>query len=60
MSKANILNKETLPNGAVRVTFDAADGHRVYEYRGSSARALKLGRDPANLAGKLVEHKKPK
>ena len=60
MSKANILSKETLPNGKILVTFDAHDGHRTYEYVGSSARALKRGSDPGQLSGKLVEHKKAK
>lgn len=60
MSKANILSKETLPNGKIRIVFDAHDGHRTYEFSGSSARALKRGSDPGQLSGKLVEHKKAK
>lgn len=60
MSKANILKKETTPEGRIRITFDAHDGHRTYEYSGSSARAVKRGSDPGQLSGKLVEHKKAK
>lgn len=60
MSKANILKQEELPNKKIRVTFDSSDGERVYEYSGSSARALKRGTDPQDLMGKLVEHKKAK
>ena len=60
MSKDNILKTEQMPNGRTRVHFDAADGIRIYEFKGSSARALAKGRDPANLVGKLVEHRKPK
>ena len=58
MSKDNILKTEQMPNGRTRVHFDAADGIRIYEFSGSSARALKKGRDPGQLSGKLVEHKK--
>lgn len=60
MSKQNITKTEILPNKKVRVTFDAADGERIYEYSGSSARALNKGTDPGQLSGKLVEHKKAK
>ena len=58
MSKKNILKTEHLDDGRSRVTFDAADGERTYEYYGNSARAIKRGSDPANLMGKLVHHKK--
>lgn len=59
MSKKNIIAREKMPDGKIRLTFDAHDGERVYEYGGSSARALKLGRDPGGLSGgKLVEHRK--
>jgi hypothetical protein len=58
MSKKNILSQEKMPNGKVRLTFDSADGHRVYEYSGSSARAVLRGTDPSGLVSKLVEHKK--
>jgi hypothetical protein len=58
MSKANILKTEHLPNGRTRITFDVDDGHRTYEFKGSSAKALKRGTDPGQLKGKLVEHKK--
>ena len=58
MSRKNILSKEKLPNGRVRVTFDAHDGERIYEYTGMSARALNRGGDPGQLRGKLIEHKK--
>lgn len=62
MSKANIKLIEHLDDGkrqVSRVTFDAADGERTYEYVGNSARAIKRGSDPAGLMGKLVSHKKP-
>jgi hypothetical protein len=58
MSKSNILKTEHLPNGRTRITFDADDGHRIYEFKGSSVKALKRGTDPGQLKGKLVEHKK--
>jgi len=59
MSKKNILSKEKIDNNTVRVTFENPDGHRVYEYRGSSARAVLRGRDPQGLTGgRLVEHKR--
>jgi hypothetical protein len=58
MSKSNILEKKEVGN-KVRVTFDAVDGKRTYEFSGSSARALKRGTDPGQLRGKLVEHIKP-
>lgn len=54
MSKANILKQEKLRNGRVRLTFDTHDGRAIYEYKGSSVAALKRGKDPARLAGKLV------
>jgi hypothetical protein len=59
VSKANITSKEKLANGAVRVTFETHDGERTYEYKGSSARAINKGTDPAALTGgRLIEHKK--
>lgn len=61
MSKKNILETKKMPDGKIRLTFDAHDGERVYEYAGSSARAIKLGRDPGDLSGgKLIEHRKKK
>lgn len=59
MSKKNISKIEEVGN-KVQVTFDSFDGKRVYEYSGSSARALKRGTDPGQLSGRLVEHKKPR
>jgi hypothetical protein len=57
MSKKNILSKEKVDNNTVHVTFENPDGHRVYEYRGSSMRAIMRGKDPAGLTGgRLVEH----
>ena len=57
MSKKNILSKEKVDNNTVRVTFENPDGQRVYEYRGSSMRAIMRGKDPAGLTGgRLVEH----
>lgn len=60
MSKKNILKTEKIGPNKVRVTFDSHDGHRTYEYTGSSARAFNGGSDPGDLTGKLVEHKKLK
>jgi hypothetical protein len=52
MSKKNIVAKEKSPDGkTVRVTFENEDGHRVYEYRGSSMYAINRGTDPAGLTG---------
>lgn len=52
MSKKNIIAKEKSADGkAVQVTFENEDGHRVYEYRGSSMRAINRGTDPAGLTG---------
>jgi hypothetical protein len=51
MSKKNITDKEVVDNNTVRVTFENEDGHRVYEYRGSSKRAIQRGKDPAALTG---------
>jgi hypothetical protein len=59
MSKKNILSKDKIDNNTVRVTFENPDGQRVYEYKGSSMRAIMRGRDPQGLTGgRLVEHKK--
>lgn len=58
MSRKNIVEQVNVGN-KVRVTFDAEDGKRTYEYSGSSARALKRGTDPGNLSGRLVGHIKP-
>jgi len=57
MSKKNILKVEE-EGKLVRVTFDAADGERTYEYSGSSARAFNRGSDPGQLKGKLIAHRK--
>jgi hypothetical protein len=58
MSKKNIVGKDKIDNNTVRVTFENPDGHRVYEYKGSSMRAIMRGRDPQQLTGgRLVEHK---
>jgi hypothetical protein len=59
MSKKNILSKEKKDNNTVHVTFENPDGQRVYEYKGSSMRAIMRGKDPAVLTGgRLVEHRK--
>lgn len=59
MSKKNILSKEKIDNNTVHVTFENPDGQRVYEYKGSSMRAIMRGKDPAGLyGGKLIEHRK--
>ena len=57
MRKKNILKTEKVGT-KVRVTFECADGHRTYEYSGSSARAFNRGSEPSQLSGRLVEHKK--
>ena len=51
MSKKNITDKTKVDNNTVRVTFENDDGHRVYEYKGSSMRAIMRGKDPAALTG---------
>jgi hypothetical protein len=59
MSKKNIISKDKIDNNIVRVTFENPDGHRVYEFKGSSMRAVMRGKDPSGLTGgRLVEHKK--
>jgi hypothetical protein len=60
MSKKNILETNKLPNGRVQVTFDAADGKRVYEYGPIAAKQIAKGRDPVDFTGRLVKHEKPK
>jgi hypothetical protein len=58
MSKKNIVDKKKVDNNTIRVTFQNPDGQRVYEYKGSSMRAIMRGRDPGGLnGGRLVEHK---
>lgn len=57
MSKKNIIDKVKVDNNTVRVKFENPDGHRVYEYKGASMRAIMRGKDPATLTGgRLVEH----
>ena len=59
VSKKNILDKQKVDNNTVRISFENPDGVRVYEYKGSSMRAIMRGKDPASLTGgRLVEHKK--
>jgi hypothetical protein len=59
MSKKNIISKDKIDNNTVRVKFENLDGVRVYEYRGSSMRAIMRGKDPASLTGgRLLEHRK--
>lgn len=58
MSKKNIIEKVKKDNNTVHVTFENPDGHRVYEYRGSAARSIMRGKDPASLTGgRLVTFK---
>jgi hypothetical protein len=57
MSKKNIVSKVPVGN-TVHVTFQTDQGQMTYEYRGSSARALKRGTDPSQLSGRLVKHDK--
>lgn len=57
MSKKNIVLK--VPVGkAVHVTFQTDQGQMTYEFKGSSARALKRGTDPSQLSGRLLKHDK--
>lgn len=59
MSKKNIVDKKQIDNNTMHVTFDNPDGQRVYEFKGSSMRAIKRGKDPAGLTGgRLIEHKR--
>jgi hypothetical protein len=59
MSKKNILSKSKIDDNTVHVTFENPDGQRVYEYKGSSMRAIQRGKDPASLhGGRLISHKK--
>lgn len=51
MSKKNILEKKKVDDNTLHITFENPDGHRVYEYKGSSKRAIDRGRDPAALTG---------
>lgn len=52
MSKQNIVSKEKSADGkSVQITFQNDDGHRVYEFRGNSMRAVQRGKDPADLTG---------
>jgi hypothetical protein len=52
LSKKNIIGKPTqVDNNTARVSFQNDDGVRVYEYRGSSKRAIMRGKDPAALSG---------
>lgn len=51
MSKKNIVSKDKKDNNTVHVTFENPDGHRVYEYKGSSMRAIMRGKDPGSLTG---------
>lgn len=55
MSKKNILSKTKVNDNTVHITFENPDGTRLYEYRGSSARAILRGKDPGALTGgKLI------
>ena len=58
MSKKNIVSKTDV-GSSVHVTFETANGKMTYEYKGSSARALKRGTDPGQLSGRLIRHDKP-
>lgn len=61
MSLKNVIKKEILDDGKrVRLTFDAHDGERTYEYKGIAAHhIIKRGGDPQDyVSGKLVGHKK--
>jgi hypothetical protein len=56
MSKKNILKTEHRDDGTF-ITFDTASGPMTYKYIGSSARAVKRGTDPKQLAGVLQKKK---
>jgi hypothetical protein len=57
MSKKNITEKKQIDPNTIHVTFENPDGHRVYEFKGSSMRAIQRGKDPAGLTGgRLVRH----
>jgi hypothetical protein len=59
MSRKNITKIEHKDDRTAHVTFETHDGHRTYEYKGGSARAIKRGKtDPSELVGRLIEHKK--
>ena len=60
MSKKNIVAKEKKDNNTVHVTFENPDGHRTYEYKGSSMRAIMRGRDPQSLTGGKLHEFRPK
>jgi hypothetical protein len=60
VSKKNITEKTKTENGAVHVTFQNDDGHRVYEFRGAAARSIMRGKDPAALTGGRMIEFKPK
>ena len=60
MSKKNIVDKTKKENGAVHVTFQNDDGHRVYEYRGAAARSIMRGKDPQGLTGGRMIEFRPK
>lgn len=61
MSKKNITSKDKIDHNTVHVTFENDDGHRVYEYKGSSMRAIMRGRDPQGLTGgRLIEFREKK
>lgn len=56
MSKKNITSKDKVDNNTVHVTFENADGHRTYEYKGTAMRYIMRGRDPQGFAsGRLVK-----
>jgi hypothetical protein len=57
MSKKNIVHEEKVDNNTHRLTFSNEDGFRIYEFKGSAARAVRRGRDPQGLTGgRLVQH----
>jgi hypothetical protein len=51
MSKKNIIDKQKVDSNTIRLTFENPDGIRVYEFKGSSMRAIQRGVDPAQLTG---------
>jgi hypothetical protein len=58
MSKANITKEEKLPGGRLRLHFETDSGTMVYEYGKVNAAGYHKGQDPAELHGRMVEHKK--
>lgn len=55
MSRSNIVKEEKLPGNRLRLTFQAADGERSYEFGPKTAAKYLKGMDPNQLRGKRVK-----